>query len=828
MRLKRAGRYEIYAFWRRRPIVKDTVLYESFAGNGMLCNPEAIFRELLSAPDMADLRHVWVLTDLDEYATTVNEFANDSRVSFVRHGSPHYFRVLATSEYLINNATFPQNFSKRAGQIYINTWHGTPMKKMGYDVPGGARSSSNVLRNFVHADYLLSASPFMTNQMYHGAYRLSGVFRGVIIEEGYPRIDRQALTPELAEQSRSRIAGMVPLLRDRRIILYAPTWRGSSFGMPEDDIDELLRRVTAMNESVDSDRYVVLLKAHQTVHDLARTRPELQRYLVPNELPSNVVLGVSDILITDYSSIAFDFLATGRPLLYFVPDIDDYDESRGLYLDPGEWPGPISHTLAELAGTLASVAGKDSAPFRLDERYRSAQSRFVPYDDGAVTKRVVDIIFRGRVEGARTFHGTGDGRIAMLIYLGGMRSNGITTSALSLLRNIDYERFDVSVFYASSSSRDAVRNQQAIDPRARQFPRVGGMNGPKVHHLVRHLDYRRGRMHRYRDSAIQGTLWADEWDRCFGPASQFDAVIDFSGYGPFWTLLLLQAPGAVRSIWLHNELAADMNRTIDGKKPLHRSLSQVFSLYAEYDRLVSVSPTLSRINERALAGYARPGAFTWALNTIDMERIERNVAQGIREVWVDPSTGAIPDWVRDLTDDSLTTFVTVGRLSPEKNQARLIRAFAALHAAHPATRLLIVGGGVLQAELAELIDSLGLAGLAHLTGPQENPHAILAEADCFVLSSDYEGQPMVILEAFAVGLPVVTVEFASVGDSVGAGNGLIVPRTVEGLTAGMEAFLRGEVPCGGFDAQAYNTIAIEQFYEAVGVLDVQPALGAAG
>ncbi|MDQ1607882.1 MAG: CDP-glycerol glycerophosphotransferase, partial [Microbacteriaceae bacterium] len=105
------------------------------------------------------------------------------------------------------------------------------------------------------------------------------------------------------------------------------------------------------------------------------------------------------------------------------------------------------------------------------------------------------------------------------------------------------------------------------------------------------------------------------------------------------------------------------------------------------------------------------------------------------------------------------------------------------------------------------------------TGQQRNPHAIMAAADCFVLSSDYEGQPMVILEALVLGLPIVTVEFASAKNALPAGFGSVVPQTDDGLAEGLAAFLRGEVPTGAFDHVAYNRKAVEEFYQAIGAAE---------
>jgi CDP-glycerol glycerophosphotransferase len=816
-RLKRAARYEIHAFWRRHPVEAGTVLYESFSGNGMLCNPEAIFRELLASEDFAHFTHIWVLSDLHLYRATVREFSSRPNVKFVQHGSAAYYRALATSQYLINNATFPPDFSKRPGQTYLNTWHGTPLKRMGYDIEGGALGTANIIRNFVAADHILAANPFMADQMYETGYKLKGIYRGTIIEEGYPRIDRQLLSEEQRVVERARIVEAGIPLGDRKIVLYAPTWKGESFARPIDDVDDLLRHVAAIEASIDTSKYVVLLKTHQIVHKLARSRPELKRMLLTNETPTNVILGLTDMLITDYSSIFYDFLATGRPVIFFTPDLEEYSGTRGLYQQPSAWPGPVCVTPEQVGAEIMRFDQTGELSPELAERYREAQRDYCPREDGGASARVVDIVFRSKTDGyhLRTDHS--DGRASILLYLGGMRANGITSSALNLLNNIDHTRFDVSAFFAQSNGRVALAKQAEINPNVRQFPRVGGMNGAKRRQFARRMEYRRGNISQHRDNPDQNDLWDDEWTRCFGD-SRFDYVADFSGYGPFWAALMLHSPDAVRSIWLHNDLAADAHREVNGEKNMLHSLTQIFTLYAQYDHLVSVSPALSAINARKLAEYAEPAKFSSALNTVDAVPILANSKADLRAITRDEETGLYPEWVDALlADDGTTTFVSVGRLSPEKNQARLIRAFATVHAENPQTRLLIVGHGPLADKLNELIVELGLEGAAVLTGQQPNPYAIMAAADCFVLSSNYEGQPMVILEALVLGLPIVTVEFASAKNALPAGSGLVVPQTDQGLAAGLLAFLRGEVVTVPFDPIAYNHDAVEQFYAAIGV-----------
>ena len=166
------------------------------------------------------------------------------------------------------------------------------------------------------------------------------------------------------------------------------------------------------------------------------------------------------------------------------------------------------------------------------------------------------------------------------------------------------------------------------------------------------------------------------------------------------------------------------------------------------------------------------------------------------------------------------TFVTAGRLSPEKNHRRLIEAFDQVHQRNPDTRLVVIGSGPLFKELVLLVAELGLDAAVTFTGQQANPYCVIAGSDCFVLSSDYEGQPMVILEALVLGVPVLTTAFASVDGVMPEGQGLIVEPTVEALAAGMEESIRGNIPSAAFDYVSYNKDVVTQFYAAIGLTDL--------
>ncbi len=793
-----------------RPIIAGSVLYESFAGNGALDNPEAIFRELLRTSDLPGLRHIWVL---DHHAGKPfrAEFRHDRRVRFVTYRSARYFAALARSQYLINNATFPAEFQKRDEQTYLNTWHGTPLKTMGYDMPDGAFFAANTLRNFVSADLLLAQNPTMT-RMYRESYKLDGIFSGRILETGYPRTDRQVLAESEREAARSVLRGAGIPIDGRTLVTYAPTWKGTSFTSPRDDAEALVATVDALQKRL-GDGFAVALKAHQAVHRMVAEQAPGR--LIPNDLPTNVVLGLTDVLVTDYSSIFFDFLTTDRRIVFFTPDEEDYARERGTSA-LGELPGATARTVDQLAEAI--LAERDP---QIAERALQWREAFTPQDDGAAARRVVDAVFRNELSAHEPEPALPSGRRSLLLYLGGMRSNGITSSALNLLAHLDHTRFDVSILIARPKGREQRMNASRIDGRIRQFHLAGAPNSRKVTTIATRVRGRLGTRW-LREPRWDDRLWSSEWRRVFGGA-RFDSVVDFSGYSRPWTQIILHSPPARRAIWLHNDMAAEVHRTVGGKRRMRHSLPAVFSLYSRFDQLVSVSRDLADANADALSErYSVPRErFASARNVIDDVGVLAKLREPLFDAmeFVDPESqeATVPDWARSLSSHGPETrwFITLGRLSPEKNHARLIEAFAIVHTERPQTRLLIVGDGPLRADLQAQITSLDLAGSAFLSGSLANPFPAMTAADCFVLSSNYEGQPMVLLEAAIAGLPIVTVRFGSVSDALPAGELHIVDQSVSGLAAGLTDYLDGAVGAAGLDARAYNALALREFAAAV-------------
>ncbi len=834
---------------RRQPIRPREVLWESFHGKGMLCHPAAMFRWMLTAAAYQDVTHVWALNKISDYPDVVAEFGSHPRVRFVDVYSDDYYVALSTVEFLVNNTSFPPAFSTRPEQVFMNTWHGTPLKTLGFDIPNGAFESKNVLRNLLMADLLLSSGPFMTDQMYRQAYRLDPIYEGTVLEIGSPRVDVQlrAADGESGAALRSRLAAKGLQLPHARTVTYAPTWKGQSAYRAGGDADELVEIVEHLKSRPDLRDTNIALRVHSLVYRGLRRDPRLARFLVPDTVETNELLAVTDVLVTDYSSLFFDFLSNDRPIVFHVPDLDQYRADRGYYLQPEEWPGALTRSVTELGEAI--VAGLDQIgaddDSELTRRRADWRARFAPDEDGSAAGRAVARLMGDGSATDTVVRLARTDKERLLVYAGPFLANGITSSALNLFSQLDYGHYDVTVVFQWGTEREKYAQ---IDARVRQviwqnpMPLTADQQEERAEFLKHGFDPE------FCDLDVIKEIYAHEWRRTFGHAT-FDHVINFEGYTIFWSAFLLAGNVPRASIWLHNDLDWDRQKVVAGKRPHEAMLAAQFTSYQFFDSLVSVSVELMRVNRSKLHAHAPVSAFTHVHNLINADSIDARTygahlsdPADREDSYFEPVTPKKRSDGLELADtfDRLFQtyrrhdlqaemrrrvsidrwcsrppgtfqFVAVGRLSPEKNHELLLDAWALVLESVPTARLVIAGDGPTRAELEAKVRKLGFGRSARIAGYLEHGLAVLANSDALVMPSLYEGLPMAILEAKYLGIPVVATDFGTVSSALGPGEGRVTQMSARSLAEGMLAAIRGEVAPGSFDADAWNAEAVSQF-----------------
>ncbi len=799
--------------YKKYSVKNNIVLYEAFMGRGMLCNPYAIFWELFENPKYKKLKHVWVLDDIEQHSDLLAKYKKNSNVFFVQRETKEYFKYLSKAKYLVNNSTFPGYFTKKAEQIYVNTWHGIPLKTLGFDLPDGKRESFNVLRNFLQADYILSANSFLT-QIYRKTFKLEGLMEGKIIEEGYPRLDlifrdsREDALKKLKEKG-------LCIDEKKKLILFTPTWRGMSYAEASSDISYYFDFYQYVTERIDTDRYQVLVKPHQRVYELAKDKMTGD-FFVPATIDANELMGVADIMISDFSSIFYDYLATGKPILFYIPDLAEYQQTRGMYHGCEHLPGPYTDNMEQLCAWIRDI---NNVFNENKEKYEERKEWSNTISDGKIASRIVDIVFNNREEGYKIYKETFSKK-KILFSCGVLRTNGIASALLNLLKIIDYNKYDVSLMVPRDPRKEDEEQIRNIPKEVRLFYRNSPNNftfGENVLHF--YLD-------RYIDKNQIRPMYQREWKRTYGGA-KFDYVIDFEGLNSWFAKLIVNAGNCKKIIWQHSDQMSEYKMRFPW-------LDKIFALYQYCDKVISCGKETMKLNRQKMAGkYCEYEKFDYVNNAVDAER----VLSGIKQDYIQTYEGKKVISANEMRQSGIMElklvpyhheinekgkrnyrFVAMGRLSPEKNHTNLLYAFAALCKKRDDAYLYIIGDGPLCEKTESLIGSLNLGNRVILTGNICNPFSVMKYCDCFIQPSLHEGQSMVLNEVRIAKMPIIISDAVAETNELLENGQLIVGTEAEEILRGMEAFMNGEVPCDyEFDANVYNQLTYEGFLRAIGV-----------
>ncbi len=347
---------------RGSPEVEDAVLLESYRGRSAACNPRGIGRAL--AEMRPSTRQYWSVVD---GSVPVPE----GSVRLIE-GSREWWRVRGSARVLIVNDWLRKRFRRRDHQHVLQTWHGSTLKRLARDRPdSGLRTRIAATREGRRWDALLVQNDFSAEHL-ASAY----AFRGPVWVEGYPRNDVLA-EPSLAGDVRARLG----FDDAKRIVLYAPTWREDRTAM----VDHL--DVATFAHALGSE-HVLLVRGHSSTWEHGHDHDAPGLVDVTGYPDVSDLLLVADVLVTDYSSVMFDWVSTGRPIVFFVPDLSRYrGELRGFYADLlSEAPGSLVETTDDLVDAV--LHAEDHRDEHADG-LRAWQERFTSRDDGQAGRRVV-------------------------------------------------------------------------------------------------------------------------------------------------------------------------------------------------------------------------------------------------------------------------------------------------------------------------------------------------------------------------------------------------------------------------------------------------------
>lgn len=368
-----------YHRYLKMPIKENVVLFETFMAKNYSDSPKYIY-EALNKMYPGKYECVWAINgkhDIPYGAKTIKRF------------SFQYAYYCAISKYLVFNVRQPLWFRKREGQVFLETWHGTPLKRLVFDQEEVTSASPKYKEQFYKQrkewDYLVSANPFSSK-----TFRSCFMYEGKMLEYGYPRND--ILYASDKEERAKRLKEKLGIPLDKKTILYAPTWRDDEhYGKGEYKFT-LALDLKKMKTMLEKD-YVLLLRTHHYIADKIDTTGLggfAYNFSTYDDI-SEIYL-ITDICITDYSSVFFDFANLKRPILFYTYDIEKYkNQLRGFYIDMNtEVPGPLLYTSEEVIDAILHI---DTIQNRYQKRYDDFYDRFCCFDDGHASENIVKEVF---------------------------------------------------------------------------------------------------------------------------------------------------------------------------------------------------------------------------------------------------------------------------------------------------------------------------------------------------------------------------------------------------------------------------------------------------
>ncbi|MEG1474629.1 MAG: CDP-glycerol glycerophosphotransferase family protein [Longicatena sp.] len=381
-------RYVFEVVFRLIPVKKDMVLFLSFHGRGFSDNPKAIYLEMLKDERFKDYTFVWALKK--------GNMRSIEGAKVISYLTPIYFYYIARSKYWVCNCKLQTYIVKKKNQVYLQTWHGTPLKRLAHDiiVPEGttfyrSHLSADAMRKTYDNDvskytYMISPNSFCT-EVFQSAFQID---RPRLIETGYPRND---YISNVSESEIQAIRNKYNIKQDKKVLLYAPTWRDNQYTATGYTFS--LQIDFEKWKEVLGEQYVVLFKPHYLITNTYEHSEGLKGFVIDVDAKADIseLYVISDAMVTDYSSVFFDYAIRNKPMYFYMYDIQEYaQELRGFYLDIyTELPGDIFDNEEDMLQAIKEE--------RYDEEKLVAfNKRFNNCEDGRATKRVLDVLYKQR------------------------------------------------------------------------------------------------------------------------------------------------------------------------------------------------------------------------------------------------------------------------------------------------------------------------------------------------------------------------------------------------------------------------------------------------
>lgn len=773
-----------YILFFNKSFVKEFwILIDSKNGKDLGSNLLRITEELVHNPAYKNYR-IYLSCNKDK-KVEIQEMLDQyqlHRVKVIQEGGLRYARIIAMAKYLFTDTSFPLWYTKKEGQIITNTWHGTPLKMMGRDVGNRAYDMGNVQKNHLIADYLLYPSDYMKDIMV-SAYFLDNLYQGKILCSGYPR-NSLFFDKKRGQELRERLG-----LQNKRLYSYMPTWRGVLKQIDSEKNTDQVEYFFVLLDQMLRDDEIFFVRLHPFINNTIDYSSYKHIKPFPKGYDPYDILNICDCMVTDYSSVMFDYANSGNKIILFVYDREVYMDERGVYVSMDTFPFPQVRRVEELLHELRTPKGYDDSEFR---------AKYCTYDEENTAEKLCRHIILG--EKVYEEHCVkNNGKDNVLIYSGNLAKNGLTTALMNLLANMDVEKRNYYITFRSPSLAKTPERVSMIPDHLGFLPIPSTQQKTLGETIAAILYYSK----KHTSPWIMKEL--DRYYRRYYLSNfghcPFQYVIHYSGYEKDVINMIGQAD-CKKIIFVHNDMIGE----IQSKGNQHKLTLQ--RAYHDYDKVVPVTQDIVE-STRKLGQNEKNICIV--NNCHDYELVNAKADKEIRFEEETISNVHI-NQLKKILESSSRKIITIGRFSAEKGHEMLLHAFDRYHNENPDSYLIIIGGyGQLFEKTMEQVGMLSSHSNIVIIKSMENPMPVLKKCDLFVLSSLYEGLGLVLLEADTLGIPVISTDIVGPRGFLQEHGGYLVKPDEEGIYQGMKAFDRGEVKAMNVDFEKYNQHAVQQF-----------------
>lgn len=860
------------------------------------------------------------------------EFYGISNIEVIEHLSYEYGNIMATAELLFSDNTFYPFFSKREGQRYINTWHGTPLKTLGEDIKGEETSFGNIVKNMLQVDNMYFSNRH-TADHHLSSLDLDGVLNTNVYIAPSPR-NSSFFNRNHAEKIKE-----TEQLQEKKVFVYLPTYRGKSSGANDEGADKI-RELLNNFVSILPENYIIYYKLHPIDTQKLSISSEDERIRkIPEEYELYDFLSVTDGLITDYSSVMFDYALSDMPIYLYTYDQEEYFSERGTYLDINDLPFPRFTESEKLIKEMSNSR----------ENLTEFKSKFAPYDNKNGAKEIIDhVLFKTNSANMEKYNSY-NGKPNVYIMGGSLWANGVTSALKNVIDNIDLNKRNYILLVDSNNFKQSdIGRYLFFDDRIKVYPYKGyAMRSNFEDTLVK--KYESGKDLSSAEFKHVKSAFNREINRIFGLNAP-DYFIHFSGYEIKFAEFTIFMEQTKTIMYVHNDmfkeyatrknfnknviseaytrsnkvvlvneelkpsfiehfpdsahkvvvannfigyknikntenaslgellldtsfqysiasqgqgnpLSALKSRLLNGSRNTENRFSEINKIYGSIEKAVSGivrnnylhvtnDDTLKKIivksffNQECTNFHNQFGTsddmddlmiellYPKSLEKYRSDILPKSVSEqtALNEILLNKRPEKIDDKlepirnvynvyglrklevIEELYDENIEIFVNIARFDQQKRLDRLILAFEKVFESDSNTRLYIVAShGKERDNILKLVRESSASRAIRIFGAMDNPYPLLKRCDCFVFTSDYEALGLVVYEALALGLPVVSTNLETTMKNLNSEQVCPVDLSVDGVYEGMQKFLSGDYPNKTFDFEGYEQRSRKEF-----------------